>query len=49
MKKSLLTIVVGLLIASVPMAFAMTALFTDVPEESWYTEAVYNLKDKGII
>jgi len=49
MRKILLTVLTGLLVTSIPVAFAVTAFFNDVPTKSWYTNAVYNLKDKGIV
>lgn len=48
MKKALGFIVVGILIGS-GIAFAATKVFTDVPEDTWYTDAVESLADKGIV
>ena len=48
MKKTLTLIVVGALLGS-SITFAATQVFSDVPEDAWYTEAVNSLSEKGII
>lgn len=50
MKKILVTILLASLLISVRvMAAGTISHFSDVPEDSWYTEAVYNLYNAGII
>lgn len=48
MKKTLILIFVGVLIGST-VAFAAGKMFSDVPSNAWYSEAVVSLVDKGII
>lgn len=48
MKKTLTLILVGALLGST-VAFAASKFFSDVPANTWYTEAVENLSSKGII
>jgi len=47
--KKMLPLILGIVIGTVPTVFAVTVLFTDVPEAEWYAESVYNLQEKGII
>ncbi len=48
MKKTLIVLLVGALLGSTA-AFGASKLFADVPDDAWYTEAVENLVEKGII
>jgi hypothetical protein len=48
MKKTLSLIVVGVLLGSA-VTFAATEVFSDVPENAWYSSSVNNLSEKGII
>lgn len=48
MKKILSILSIGILLGST-VAFAATKIFSDVPSNTWYTAAVQNLADKGII
>lgn len=48
MKKTITLIIVGSLLGS-SVAFAASKIFSDVPSNTWYTEAVNNLSEKGII
>ncbi|MFC1655538.1 S-layer homology domain-containing protein [Patescibacteria group bacterium] len=48
MKKTLMLILVGALLGST-VAFAASKFFSDVPADTWYSEAVASLSDKGII
>lgn len=48
MKKTLILILVGTLLGST-VAFAAVKMFSDVPSNTWYSEAVTNLANKGII
>ncbi len=48
MKKTLLLVFVGAFLGSTVSLAAFT-LFSDVPTNTWYTDAVNNLSEKGII
>lgn len=48
MKKTLMLILVGALLGST-VAFAASKFFSDVPANTWYSDAVASLSDKGII
>ena len=48
MKKTFALILVGVLFGSTA-AFGLSKLFSDVPDDAWYTEAVENLSEIGII
>lgn len=48
MKKTLTLILVGVLLGST-VVFAAVKMFSDVPSNAWYTDAVENLTEKGII
>ncbi len=48
MKKTILLISLGILITST-VTYAATTFFSDVPEDTWYTAAVKDLTEKGII
>jgi len=48
MKKSLTLILVGILLGST-VAFAASKFFSDVPANTWYSDEVASLSDKGII
>lgn len=48
MKKTILLISLGILIGSTAV-FAATKVFSDVPANSFYADAVANLSEKGII
>lgn len=48
MKKTFALIFTGVLLGST-VAFAAVKLFSDVPSNTWYSEAVASLADKGII
>lgn len=49
MKKFIAGLLTGVIIASVPVAFAVSKLFSDVPSNEWYSSAVNSLSEKGII
>lgn len=49
MKNFLSGLFVGLVISSIPLVFALSGSFSDVPEGQWYTDAVKNLKAYGIV
>jgi len=49
MKKLISLILVGVVIGSIGTALAVSQLFSDVPEDEWYSESVMNLTDMGII
>ena len=49
MKKFIAGLVTGVIITSIPMAFAVSKLFSDVPSNEWYSNAVANLSEKGIV
>jgi hypothetical protein len=48
MKKSFLLIILGIFLGT-SVAIASTKVFSDIPADSWYTTAVNNLSEKGII
>lgn len=48
MKKTLVLVFAGILLGST-VAFAAVKVFSDVPSNTWYSEAVGRLADKGII
>ena len=48
MKKTLTLILVGAMLGST-VAFAASKIFSDVPTNTWYTDAVNSLSEKGII
>ncbi len=48
MKKTVTLILVGILLGST-VAFAAVKMFSDVPSDAWYSDAVERLADKGII
>lgn len=48
MKKTLTLIVAGMVLGSA-MTFAASHLFSDVPADEWYADAVTNLKMAGIV
>jgi len=49
MKNFLIGIVIGIVISSIPLAFALGSIFTDVESNSWYEDAVHNLADIGVV
>lgn len=50
MQKLIGVLLLGVLVGSVPTAFALSSLlFSDIPSPSWYTQAVQNLAEKGIV
>lgn len=49
MKKFLIGIGIGILIASVPAAIAIVRTFIDVPSNAWYATAVNSLHNKNIV
>ncbi len=48
MKKIIATLIIGIIIGSTS-TFAASKLFSDVEQGQWYSDAVYNLVEKGII
>jgi hypothetical protein len=48
MKKTLMLLLVGALLGST-VALAASKIFSDVPTNAWYSNAVTSLSDKGII
>ena len=49
MKKIISLILAGAIIGSIGTAFAISQLFSDVPENEWYSNAIYSLSEKEII
>lgn len=48
MKKAVTLILVGVLLGSTA-AFAASKIFSDVPSDAWYADAVNSLSEKGIV
>lgn len=48
MKKTLLLLLAGVLLGST-VSFAASKFFSDVPADTWYSDAVVSLSEKGII
>lgn len=49
MKKILIGFLAGIIITSIPLAFAYSGIFSDIKEGEWYTEAVESLAKLGIV
>lgn len=49
MKKIIYLLLAGIVFGSVGTAFALSQLFSDVPDNTWYSNAVNSLSEKEII
>lgn len=49
MKKIIFLTLAGLIIGSIGTAFALSQLFSDVPENEWYANAINSLSEKEIV
>lgn len=49
MNKFLKGLAVGTLLIFIPITYAGFSYFSDVPDDAWYSDAVYSLAQKGIV
>lgn len=47
--KKLHILLLGILLGSIPTAFATVVMFSDISSDSWYADAVNNLTELGIV
>ena len=50
-KKAVVTLLLALImvLSAVPTAFASNVAFTDVPSGKWYSAAIYDMVERGVV